>query len=127
MDEQKEYRYGMRLRGFSIGCQPLKGLVDASEDPEGKYYNILTYDRELSEAELEQYELDDLQPTQPNLQIVRQRVGISQRKLAKAAGLNNPRQIEYWEGRKGRFNSAILESAIAVADVLGVDVRELMD
>ena len=124
---EKTYKYGMRARGFSIGCQPLKGLVDASEDPEGKYYNILTYDRELDEEELEQYELDDLQPTQPNLQIVRQRVGISQRKLAQAAGLNNPRQIAHWEGKKGRFNKAILDSAIAVADVLGVDVRELMD
>ena len=127
MDSNKTYKYGMKARGFSIGCQPLKGLVDAAEDPEGKYYNILTYDRELSDEEVEQYELADLAPKTPNLQIVRKRVGISQRKLAEAAHLGNIRQIEQWEAKKGRFNKAILESAIAVADVLGVDVRELMD
>ena len=123
----KTYKYGMKLRGFSIGCQPLKGLVDAAEDPEGNYYSILTYDRELSDEELEQYELEDLAPKIPRLQIVRTEHGISQRKLAKAAGLKNPRQVEYWEAKKGRFNNAALENALSVADVLGVDVRELMD
>ena len=54
-----EYRYGMRLRGFSIGCQP-KGVIERMDDPSGRYYDILAYDRQLTKKELEDYELDDL-------------------------------------------------------------------
>lgn len=54
------YTYGMRLRGFAPGAQPLDGLVMVEYDTAGKYYNILTYNRELTEAEIKQYELDDL-------------------------------------------------------------------
>ena len=52
------YRYGMRLRGFSIGCQPMKGLVDAQDDASGRYYSILGYDHKLDEREEQMYELD---------------------------------------------------------------------
>lgn len=52
------YRYGMRLRGFSIGCQPKGGLIAREDDPTGRYYDILVYDRELTAKELENYELD---------------------------------------------------------------------
>ena len=51
------YKYGMRLRGFSIGCQPMNGLIDW-QDTEGKYYSELTYSRKLTTEECEQYELD---------------------------------------------------------------------
>ena len=54
------YRYGMRLRGFSLGCQPMKGLMERVDDPTGKYYDILIYDRELTDQELADYELDKL-------------------------------------------------------------------
>ena len=54
------YRYGMRLRGFSIGCQPRDGFIERMDDPSGRYYDILAYDRQLAEKELEDYELDDL-------------------------------------------------------------------
>ena len=54
------YRYGMRLRGFSLGCQPKKGFVAREDDPSGRYYDILTYDRQLTQQELEDYELDEL-------------------------------------------------------------------
>ncbi len=54
------YKYGMRLRGFSIGCQPMDGLVERQDDTTGRYYDILVYDRELSDVELEAYELDRL-------------------------------------------------------------------
>ena len=54
------FKYGMRLRGFSLGCQPMGGLLQREDDPSGKYHDILVYDRELSEAELRDYELDDL-------------------------------------------------------------------
>lgn len=54
-----EYRYGMRLRGFSPFCQPMKGLLRAEEGNK-RYYNILIYERPLSEKELADYELDNL-------------------------------------------------------------------
>ena len=52
--------YGMRLRGFSIGCQPKEGFVDRQDDPTGKYHDILIYDRKLTDKELAEYELDYL-------------------------------------------------------------------
>ena len=55
-----EKKYGMRLRGFSIGCQPMKGLEKADDDPTGKYHSILTYSRELTQEELQEYELDEI-------------------------------------------------------------------
>ena len=56
----KEYKYGMRHpRGFSPGCQP-KGVIRREDDPAGKYYDIIVYDRKLTDKELYEYELDDL-------------------------------------------------------------------
>ena len=54
------YKYGMRLRGFSPMCQPKQGLVAVHEDVTGRYYDILIYERQLSEKELQDYELDYL-------------------------------------------------------------------
>ena len=54
-----EYRYGMRLRGFSPGCQPKEGLV-GREDGGMKYHDIVVYSRPLSDRELDDYEMDDL-------------------------------------------------------------------
>lgn len=42
------YKYGMRLRGFSLGCQPMNGLVGVS-DEDDRYYNVISYSRELKE------------------------------------------------------------------------------
>lgn len=58
------YKYGMRLRGFSIGCQPMDGLIERQDDTTGRYHDLLIYDRELTEKELRDYELDDLNKTQ---------------------------------------------------------------
>ena len=55
----KEHRYGMRLRGYSPGAQP-KGTLRREDDASGKYHDILVYDRQLSAAEIADYELDDL-------------------------------------------------------------------
>lgn len=55
-----EYRYGMRMRGFSIGCQPKKGLVRREDDSSDKYYDILVYDRPLTDGEVSDYELDEI-------------------------------------------------------------------
>ncbi len=54
------YKYGMRLRGFSIGCQPMQGFVRRLDDKSGKYYDLLLYDRELSQEEIKNFELDYL-------------------------------------------------------------------
>lgn len=54
------YRYGMRLRGFSLGCQPMNGLQEREDDPTGEYHDILVYDRRLTDREMSDYELDEL-------------------------------------------------------------------
>ena len=52
------FKYGMRLRGSSIGCQPMNGLERAESDPTGKYWNYLFYNRKLDETEMSDYSLD---------------------------------------------------------------------
>lgn len=56
--------YGMRLRGFSIGCQPKEGLIRREDDPSRKYYDILIYNRFLTDQELKDYELDHIGPAE---------------------------------------------------------------
>ncbi len=55
------YVYGMRLRGFSPGCQPKDGLLFRKDSPWKKYYDLLTYDRKLTDEELNHYDLDFLE------------------------------------------------------------------
>lgn len=57
-ETKEEYKYGMRLRGFSPMCQPMDGLLRREDDLSGDYHDILVYSRELSSEELNQYELD---------------------------------------------------------------------
>lgn len=57
--ERMEYHYGMRLRGFNPGAQP-KEVLRREDDPTGKYWDIIVYDRKLSAAEIDDYELDEL-------------------------------------------------------------------
>lgn len=54
------YKYGMRLRGFSIGTQPKEGFYERQDDTTGKYWDILVYDRKLTDKEVQDYELDYL-------------------------------------------------------------------
>jgi len=54
-------KYGMRLRGFSIGCQPMKGFMRRHDDPTNRYYDIIEYDRELTQEEIEHYSLDRIE------------------------------------------------------------------
>lgn len=54
------YAYGMRLRGFSLGCQPMDGLAARRDDMTGKYWDILIYSRKLTDREQAMYELDYL-------------------------------------------------------------------
>lgn len=57
-EEIEVHTYGMRLRGFSPGCQPMKGLLFTADDESGRYHDLLVYDRELTDKELSEYELD---------------------------------------------------------------------
>lgn len=50
--------YGMRLRGFAPGCQPMAGLVERRDDVTGRYYDLLCYTCPLSADDMAQYELD---------------------------------------------------------------------
>lgn len=54
------YKYGMRLRGFSPGAQPKEGFIDREDDPLGDYWDILIYNRKLTEKECSDYDLDSL-------------------------------------------------------------------
>lgn len=63
MNESKRYYYGMRLRGFSPGCQPKEGLVERVDDDgtHGRiYHDVLVYSRELSVYTMLAYDLDYL-------------------------------------------------------------------
>lgn len=51
------YVYGMRLRGFSIGCQP-SGVLERLDDPSGRYWDLIVYDHKLSDEEVKHYSLD---------------------------------------------------------------------
>lgn len=50
----------MRLRGFSIGCQPMNGFIRRHDDPTNQYYDIIEYDRKLTKEETEAYSLDEI-------------------------------------------------------------------
>lgn len=54
----KEYVYGMRLRGFSPGCQPKNGLIRREDSEISRYWDYCVYDRELTEEECNHYSLD---------------------------------------------------------------------
>jgi hypothetical protein len=55
----KVYRYTYKCRGFSIGCQPSDGLIEHKEGC-GYDFGILLYKRELTQEEIDNYELIDL-------------------------------------------------------------------
>ena len=52
------YKYGMRARGFSIGCQPAG--VERHEDTnklKTGYWSYIYYNRPLTDEEIQYYEL----------------------------------------------------------------------
>ena len=127
-----EYKYGMRLRGFAPGCQPMDGLVEAQEgkcmgDSRMRYHNILLYNRKLTEDEIRDYELDDLNDVQrSNLHRIRVDLGLTVRELAKLCDMS-PRQMEYYDQYVGKLNRAACENVIKIAKVLKCKVTDLMD
>lgn len=59
IDIKDEYKYGMRLRGYSPGAQP-KDVLRREDDTTGKYHDIIVYGRKLSADEIRDYELDEI-------------------------------------------------------------------
>lgn len=57
--KKREFYYGMRLRGYSPGCQP-KGVLRREDDTTGRYHDIIVYDRQLSADEIRDYELEEI-------------------------------------------------------------------
>ena len=53
------YIYGMKLRGYAPGCQPMKWLrdwIDAAET--SKYHSFFLFYRKLTKDERNDYDLD---------------------------------------------------------------------
>ena len=57
MAKKEKHKYGMMYRGYSIGCQPMDGLLEVVDDPRGRYHTVLVYDRMLTGDEVADYEL----------------------------------------------------------------------
>jgi hypothetical protein len=61
-DESKTYTYYCRLRPPFIGCQPRNGLIETNcneiEHNSRNYWGTVIYNRELTESELYDYDLD---------------------------------------------------------------------
>ena len=55
-----KYFYGMRLRGFSPGCQPYEGFIERLDSNDSSYWDILVYDRLLNKDEEKHYSLTQL-------------------------------------------------------------------
>lgn len=53
----KKYVYGMRLRGFSLGCQPMDGFIERRDSLAENFYDVIVYSRLLTEKELKDYDL----------------------------------------------------------------------
>ena len=120
----KKFRYGMRLRGYAPGCQPKNGIYGREDDPTEKYYDILVYTRRLTDKEMANYELDDLNKPAHRLTIIREQKGIKQEDLAKKLGVS-VRTVQGWE--INTMNGVPFERVVRVAEVIGVDVMELLD
>ena len=54
------YIYGMKERGFSPGCQPKDGFGGHIKSHDPRYYDILYYERKLTDKEVNDYELEYL-------------------------------------------------------------------
>ena len=60
-----KYLYGMRLRGVAPGAQP-KGIVEfyPPSVQYKQYWNVIVYDRQLTDKEVQNYDLDYLGVTE---------------------------------------------------------------
>lgn len=56
---KSEFRYGMRIRGCAPGCQP-EGFIRRENDLKNKYWDIIVYERILSNDEMNPTDGDSL-------------------------------------------------------------------
>jgi len=54
----------MRVRGRGFGCQP-NDFIDVKSDEKDRYYDILSYERELTNEEISKYSLDFIEKVEP--------------------------------------------------------------
>ena len=54
------YKYGLKTRGFGIGCQP-KGFVKAEDTNDSKYYSYVWYNEKLEEGLVQKFEMELVQ------------------------------------------------------------------
>lgn len=55
------HKYGMRLRPYGIGCQPMQGLVccaDGAVVDGHRYHNFIYYTERLSKEDVSHYDFD---------------------------------------------------------------------
>lgn len=57
-NENAEYVYGMRARGFAPLCQPMNGLIERRDSNTTDYYDLIVYNRELTDEEIRDFQLD---------------------------------------------------------------------
>ena len=43
-----------------MGAQPMNGFIRRHDDTTGRYYDIIEYDRELTEKEMETYSMEKI-------------------------------------------------------------------
>lgn len=61
-----------------------------------------------------------------NLKMIREERGFSQSQLARASGISL-RTLQHYEQGSKKINKASISTALALADCLGVDVREILE
>ena len=119
-----KFTYGMRLRGFSPGAQPMNGFLQRLDDKSGKYHDILVYDHRLSDKEIRNYDLDDLsKPASNPLAKQREIKKMTLKQLSEKMEIPY-RTLQNYElyGMEG----AALKNAIKLSDFFGCDVRDFM-
>lgn len=55
------YKYGMRLRPYGMGCQPMENYVccdDGATADGWRYHNFVYYTKRLSEKDADHFDLD---------------------------------------------------------------------
>ncbi len=55
-----KYFYGMRLRGFAPGCQPMEGFLGRVFDGNKKYHDVLMYENPLDKEYIRHFSLTPL-------------------------------------------------------------------
>lgn len=68
---RSKFVYGMKSRGYSIGCQPMDGLIRTQPDANRDFHDILVYNRELTDDEVRHYSLTRLYESTKQIHIPR--------------------------------------------------------